>query len=74
MVLYLRDKKIDPAPAQVKDYPSGAWIAASQALYVSSPKKLRTPMGWGLVAFQSRGEATVCGEVDDLTSILKRIQ
>jgi nitrous oxide reductase accessory protein NosL len=73
MVLYLREKKLDPATAQVKDYPSGAWIAASPALYVSSPKKFRTPMGWGLAAFQNRAEAAAYGDADDLASILKRI-
>ena len=74
MVLYLREKKADPAPAQVKDYRSGAWIAASQAYYVSSPKQFRTPMGWGLTAFRDRAEAAGFGDVDDLASILKRLK
>ncbi len=74
MALYLREKKGDPAQAQVKDYPSGAWIPAAQAFYVSSPKKFRTPMGWGLAAFRDRSEASASGDVDDLASILKRIQ
>jgi nitrous oxide reductase accessory protein NosL len=74
MVLYLREKKMDPALAQVKDYPSGVWIAASQASYASDSKKFRTPMGWGLAAFQKRAEASAYGDTDDLASILKRIQ
>ena len=74
MILYIREKKIDPAPAQVKDYLSHAWIPASQAFYVSSPRKFRTPMGWGLAAFQNRAEAAGYGDVDDLASILKRIE
>lgn len=74
MVLYLREKKTDPATAQVKDYRSRRWIAALQAFYVSSPKTFRTPMGWGLAAFQDRAEASGHGDVDDLASILKRIE
>ncbi len=74
MVLYINEKKADPSLAQVKDYPTGAWIAASKAFYVSSPKKFRTPMGWGLAAFRNRADASGSGEVDDLASILKRIQ
>ncbi len=74
MALYLREKKADPAQAQVKDFPSGAWVPAAQAFYVSSPKKFRTPMGWGVAAFRNRNEASASGDVDDLASILKRIQ
>jgi nitrous oxide reductase accessory protein NosL len=74
MVLYLREKKIDPAPAQVKDHASGAWIAASQAFYVSDPTKFRTPMGWGLAAFQDRGAASGYGDAENLATILKRIE
>ncbi len=74
MVLYIREKKIDPVKAEVKDFPSGAWLAASQAFYVSDPKKFRTPMGWGLAAFQKKEAASGYGDVDDLASILKRIE
>ncbi len=74
MVLYIREKKIDPARAEVKDYPSGAWIAASQAFYVSDPKKFRTPMGWGLAAFQNRADASAYGATDALATLLKRIE
>jgi len=74
MVLSIRGKNADPAQAQVKDYRSGTWIAASQAFYVSSPKQFRTPMGWGLAAFRDRSEAAGFGDVDDLASILKRLQ
>ncbi len=74
LVLFLREKKTDPALAEVKDYRSGAWIAATQALYVSSPKQFRTPMGWGLAAFRDRNEAASFGQVDDLAAILKRLE
>ncbi len=74
LVLYIREKKTDPAQAEVKDYRSGAWIAAAQAFYVSSPKQFRTPMGWGLAAFRDRQEAAGFGEVDDLAAILKRLE
>ncbi len=74
MVLYLREKKSDPAKAQVKDYPSGAWLAAGKAWYVSDPKKFRTPMGWGLAAFTDRAVASRHGTAEDLSTILKRIE
>jgi nitrous oxide reductase accessory protein NosL len=74
MLLYLKEKKTDPALAQVKDYRSGIWMAVEQAFFVNAPKKFRTPMGWGIAAFQSRSDASGFGDADDLTATLQRIK
>ena len=74
MMLYMKEQKTDPAQAQVKDYRSGAWFAASLAFYVSSPKQFRTPMGWGIAAFRDQAAAATFGKVDDLASILKSLK
>lgn len=53
--------KEKPKKVYVKDYTSGDWIAAADAIYVKS-EKFPTPMGWGIAAFKTKGDASKHGE------------
>jgi len=48
-----RTQPKEPA-ASVRDYPSGEWIAASEAVFAIDTKAYPTPMGWGIAAFRDR--------------------
>ncbi len=74
LLMYLKEKKFDPALARVKDYKSGEWIEATKALYVHAPKHFTTPMGWSIASFRDRKEAEVFGTADDLDTMMKKLK
>lgn len=60
----------------VHDYHDKTWMNAEDAWYLESPE-ISTPMGWGLAAFRSEGDARqmqsdVGGEVMSWTDVLAR--
>ena len=63
----------------VSDYSSGELIKAKNAVFlVADPKKLATPMGYGIVAFKSRRDALelmdrVGGTLTDFNGLLERL-
>ena len=58
----------------MKDHPSGRWIPADNAIYVHAEKTFRTPMGWGIAAFEDKKAAAVYGATLDLNGILKEVK
>ncbi|MDA8100182.1 MAG: nitrous oxide reductase accessory protein NosL [Nitrospiraceae bacterium] len=73
LLAYLKAKKGSPSAAVVKDYPSGATLEATKAIFVKSPKNFHTPMGWGIAAFQDRKVAETFGTALDLDAIIKQL-
>jgi nitrous oxide reductase accessory protein NosL len=71
MLLYLREKKIGPTSALVRDYRSGDWTDAAKAFYVHAPRRFTTPMGWSIAAFRERSTAEEYGTAASLESMLK---
>lgn len=71
---YLKKKNLNNARAEVKDYPTGAWIDARKASYVHGEKKFSTPMGWGIAAFKDRNEASQSGTVMDFEGMAKTLK
>ena len=71
---YLRKKNLNNPPAEVKDFPTGAWIDARKAHYVHPEKKFKTPMGWGIAAFQNTNDAAQFGAVMDFDGMAKALK
>jgi nitrous oxide reductase accessory protein NosL len=74
LFVYLRKKGLNNARAEVKDYPTGAWVDARKAAYVHAEKKFRTPMGWGIAAFKNADDASRSGAImyfDNMAKALK---
>lgn len=74
LLAYLRNKKLGPDNAWVKDYRSGDWIDASKAFYVHESMRFITPMGWGVATFRNRKDAAEFGEPSDIATITKRLK
>ncbi len=68
---YLKRKGLPDTKIEVKDYPSGEWIDARKAFYVTSGKKFNTPMGWGIAAFKDKNEASQSGNATDFENTAK---
>ncbi len=62
---YLKRKGAKDGRAEVRDYVTGEWLDANKAFYVHAEKKFKTPMGWGIAAFQDRKLAAASGSVMD---------
>lgn len=64
---------------KVHDFPTGEAVDAVKAWYVvANPTKLRTPMGYGVIAFKERTQAEKAaleydGEVLDWNKLIERI-
>lgn len=71
---YLKKKNLNTVRAEVKDYPTGAWVDARKAYYVQGDKKFKTPMGWGIAAFKERNEASRSGTVMDFDGMAKALK
>lgn len=71
---YLRKKPLNNNRAEVKDYPTGAWIDARKASYVHEEKKFSTPMGWGIAAFKNPKEASQAGTAMDFDGMAKALK
>jgi len=71
---YLRKKNLNNARAEVRDYPTGAWVDARKANYVHAEKKFRTPMGWGIAAFKNADEASQSGTMMDFDTMTKTLK
>ncbi len=74
LLTYLNRSSAPPAGAEVRDYRSGEWISAERAFYVHSAAAFRTPMGWGIVAFESRKEAEAFGAPLDLAGARRAVR
>ena len=74
LLVYLRERKTDPAYARVKDYRSGEWIEAAKAIYVHEPRRFMTPMGWGVASFKDKKDAEVFGVPSDITAVSRRLK
>jgi copper chaperone NosL len=53
--------EVDSSSAWVHDYQTEVWLSADDAYYVLAPG-LVTPMGWGLVAFETLPRAELLAE------------
>ncbi len=78
MVVYHRKHSEDVAVFYVHDYETRAWIDATHAFFVSSPR-VHSPMGYGLAAFSDRSRAEAFarehgGEVKDWARLLQETQ
>jgi nitrous oxide reductase accessory protein NosL len=71
---YLNKKGLKDAPAEVRDYTSGAWIDARKAFYVGSGSKFKTPMGWGIAAFKDKESASSSGNPMDFDTALAKVK
>ena len=71
---YLR--KMDPkdARAEVRDYPTRAWLDARKAHYVHGAKKFSTPMGWGIAAFKDVSVASQSGTALDFDGMAETLK
>lgn len=74
LLVYLNKKKQPGIHAEVKDYPSGAWIDTTQASFVQAPQQFNSPMGWGIAAFKDKKDASGYGSVLDLNSAMKAVR
>lgn len=61
MLLYAHERAEDVQAFWVHDYHSEEWLDAAGASYVYDPE-LVTPMGWGIAAFGTDGDARAYGE------------
>jgi nitrous oxide reductase accessory protein NosL len=57
LVAYLNRQKPAEFRAEVRDFPTGAWIDARSAFYARDKKLYKTPMGWGIAAFKDAAAA-----------------
>lgn len=57
LVAYLERKRPREGVADVRDYPTGEWVAATDAVFVIDKQAYATPMGWGIAAFRDRESA-----------------
>ena len=71
---YLKKNASKDAALSVKDYTTGEWIDARKAFYVSSDKKFKTPMGWGIAAFKDKESASTSGSPMDFDSTAKQVK
>jgi len=71
---YLKKNASKDAALSVKDYATGEWIDARKAFYVSSEKKFKTPMGWGIAAFKDKESASSSGNPMDFDSTAKQVK
>jgi nitrous oxide reductase accessory protein NosL len=74
LLAYLKKNKPRDSRAEVKDYPSGAWLDAGTAFYVHAEKKLQSPMGWGIAAFKNKEEAAAYGKVMNFDGALEAVR
>jgi len=74
LLVYLRERKTDPAYARVKDYRSGEWIEAAKAFSVHEPRRFMTPMGWGVASFKEKKDAEDFGVPSDITAVSRRLK
>jgi len=74
LFVYLKKKNLFNTRAEVKDYPTGAWLYARRANYVHAEKKFSTPMGWGIAAFKNASEAAHSGTVIDFDGMIKTLK
>jgi nitrous oxide reductase accessory protein NosL len=74
MFSYLGRKNRNASGAAVRDYGTGEWVAAEKAYYVHSEKKFKTPMGWGVAAFQDRDRAAGFGKVMDFEAAAEALK
>ena len=74
MFSYLRRNKTGNTKMEVKDNMTGDWIDAVKAHYVRDEKKFRTPMGWGVAAFQDAKAAAEFGSPSDFSATDKSLQ
>ncbi len=71
---YLRRKGVKDGRAEVRDYVTGEWLDANKAFYVHAEKKFKTPMGWGIAAFQDRKLAAESGSVVDFDGMTQALR
>lgn len=74
LLSYLKRKGLQQAGAEVQDYGTGKWIDARKAQYVQAEKKFRTPMGWGIAAFEDRTRASEQGNALDFDAMIKAMK
>ena len=74
LFVYLRKKNPNNARAEVRDFPTGAWVEARKASYVHEENKFRTPMGWGVAAFGDAAKASQSGAAMDFDSMAKKLK
>ncbi len=74
LLSYLKRKGPQQPGAEVQDYISGKWMDARKALYVQAEKKFRTPMGWGVAAFEDRTKALENGAAMDFDAMIKALK
>jgi nitrous oxide reductase accessory protein NosL len=71
---YFRRNKTDNLRIEVKDYFTGTWLDARTAFYVHSEKKFKSPMGWGIAAFQDKVRAAESGDARDFEAMTKALK
>ena len=71
---YLKKNASKDAVLSVKDYTTGEWIDARKAFYVSSEKKFKTPMGWGIAAFKEKESAAPSGSPMDFDETANKMK
>jgi nitrous oxide reductase accessory protein NosL len=59
LLTYLKRKKFDGSGAEVRDFGTGKWVDARKAFYVQSEKRFKTPMGWGIAAFEGKDQGVL---------------
>lgn len=62
MLLYYRDLKDKQVKAYVRDYVSGEWLDALNAIYVKNDTFM-SPMSWNIGAFKDKAQAEKSGSV-----------
>jgi len=75
LLLYLKavDKLGEVRKAYVHDYSTGRLIRAGEAYYVVN-KKIPTPMGSGIAAFENREEAAKFGQVYTIEELVSKLE
>ena len=71
---YLKRTGMTSAGAEVKDYSTGEWLSAGKAFYVHDDTKFKSPMGWGIAAFNEKTRAASAGAVLDFDSTAKSLK
>ncbi len=74
LLVHLAAKKLDPAFGRVKDFSTGAPVSASAAWYVIDLKQFKTPMHWGIAAFQSRDIAQKHGTTLTFGEVMEKVK
>jgi len=74
LLTYLSKHQQQAGQIEVRDYPTGDWIPAKTASYVSAPNTFKSPMGWGIAGFKDQRTAAMNGKALDFDAALKAVK